>query len=150
MRAVVQKVTRASVAIGGEIISSIENGLLVFLGVGEDDTEEDLNYLIEKIVHLRIFKNSEGKMDLSLLDVSGELLCVSQFTLYGDCRKGRRPSFSSAGDPKKAKILYDEFLRVIKSKYSIRVQSGVFQEHMEIEIINDGPVTMLLSSDKTF
>lgn len=150
MRAVVQKVTRASVAIGGEIISSIENGLLVFLGVGEDDTEEDLNYLIEKIVHLRIFKNSEGKMDLSLLDVSGELLCVSQFTLYGDCRKGRRPSFSSAGDPKKAKTLYDEFLRVIKSKYSIRVQSGVFQEHMEIEIINDGPVTMLLSSDKTF
>lgn len=150
MRAVVQKVTRSSVAIGGETISSIENGLLVFLGVGEDDTEEDLNYLIEKIVHLRIFKNSEGKMDLSLLDVSGELLCVSQFTLYGDCRKGRRPSFSSAGDPKKAKTLYDEFLRVIKSKYSIRVQSGVFQEHMEIEIINDGPVTMLLSSDKTF
>ncbi len=149
MRAVVQRVSRASVSVNNEIIGSIDNGLVILLGVSGDDTEKDVLYLADKITHLRIFADDDEKMNLSLQDIQGEMLIVSQFTLYGDCRKGRRPSYSKAGHPAQAKLLYQSFIDAVQNN-GIRVATGEFQAMMEVKIVNDGPVTILLDSDKLF
>ncbi|MGC8821067.1 MAG: D-aminoacyl-tRNA deacylase [Fervidobacterium sp.] len=149
MRAVVQRVSKASVSVDGQIVGKIGNGLVVLIGVGKDDTVDDAKYLAEKIVNLRIFDDNDGKMNLSLLDVKGEMLIVSQFTLYGDCRKGRRPSYSESAAPKIAKVLYEKFIELVK-EYGLHVESGIFAAHMLVEISNDGPVTLLLDSKKVF
>ena len=149
MRAVVQRVKTAKVVVGGEVVGEIGHGLLIFLGVGVGDTSEDADFLASKIAHLRIFSDSNEKMNLSLLEITGEALVVSQFTLWGDCRKGRRPSFIQAADPDLANTLYQEFINFIKAK-GIRVAEGRFQEMMDVHLVNDGPVTMLLDSAKTF
>ncbi|MGI6491830.1 MAG: D-aminoacyl-tRNA deacylase [Pelotomaculum sp.] len=147
MRAVVQRVTRASVAVKGELVAEIGPGLVVLIGVGSGDTEADAAYLTEKIANLRIFEDREGKMNLSLLDTNGSVLAISQFTLYGDCRKGRRPSFSEAAVPELAKELYEIVVNKLE-QYGLHVATGCFGEHMVVEIINDGPVTLLLDSKK--
>jgi len=148
MRAVVQRVSRASVTVDGEITGEIGRGLLVLLGVAEKDTPSDAAYLVEKILNLRIFEDAEDKMNLSLLDIAGELLVVSQFTLYGDTRRGRRPSFILAARPDKANELYEYF--VAKARESIgKVETGKFQAMMDVELVNDGPVTIILDSEKT-
>lgn len=149
MRVVVQKVTKAKVTVEDENIGQINSGLLIFLGVSIDDTDTDVKYLLEKIINLRIFEDEDNKMNLSLLDVKGELLVVSQFTLYADCRKGRRPSFSQAASPETANKLYQEFVNMAKSK-GIKVDTGKFRSDMLVEIFNDGPVTILLDSKKIF
>jgi D-tyrosyl-tRNA(Tyr) deacylase len=149
MRAVVQRVSCATVTVDGEETGSIDVGLLVFLGVGEDDDEEDLRYIVRKTAGLRIFEDNAGKMNLSVIDSGGAVLAVPQFTLYGDCRKGRRPSFTSAGSPDQAERLYLEFVDRLRAR-DIEVATGSFQEHMEVSLVNDGPVTMLLDSSKLF
>lgn len=149
MRAVVQRVSKASVSVEGTVIGSIDKGLLVLLGVGQDDDEKDLDYLCDKIANLRIFEDENGKMNKSLVDIKGELLVVSQFTLYGDVRKGRRPNFMNAAEPDKAESMYLEFVNKIR-KTVIKVKTGKFGEHMHVELINDGPVTILLDSKKMF
>ena len=149
MRAVVQRVTRASVCVDEKITGAIGRGLLVLLGVGQHDTEADVAWICEKIVHLRIFPDAEDKMNLSLADINGELLIVSQFTLFGDCRKGRRPGFSGAAPPAIAEELYQRcVLRIRDMGFS--VATGTFQAHMDVELSNSGPVTMLLDSSKLF
>ena len=149
VRAVVQRVKEAKVTVDDQVTGAIQHGLLVFLGVEKNDTQEDVAYVAEKIVHLRIFEDQEGKMNRSLMDESGEMLCISQFTLMGDCRKGRRPSFSEAKTPEEADALYREFVRLCREK-GIQTETGVFQAHMEVASINDGPVTMLIDSHKVF
>ncbi|HBT48084.1 MAG TPA: D-tyrosyl-tRNA(Tyr) deacylase [Peptococcaceae bacterium] len=149
MRAVVQRVSRARVIAGGEEIGGIGPGLLVFLGVGIGDTVQDARYLAEKIAGLRIFADEEGKLNLAVKDVGGGVLVVSQFTLYGDCRKGRRPSFTEAAPPAVAEELYREFISAVEEQ-GLKVASGRFQAHMEVELVNDGPVTLLLDSGKLF
>ena len=149
MRSVVQRVDRAKVRVEERIISSIGRGVLVFLGVEKGDSNNDADYLQEKIINLRIFEDVEAKMNLSLLDISGDMLVVSQFTLLGDCRKGRRPSFITAEQPEEAKKLYEYFICKARQKIS-NVGAGEFQAMMKIESVNDGPVTMLLDSKKTF
>uniref|UniRef100_A0A7V4KBX1 D-aminoacyl-tRNA deacylase n=1 Tax=Fervidobacterium pennivorans TaxID=93466 RepID=A0A7V4KBX1_FERPE len=149
MRAVVQRVTKASVTVDNEVIGKISNGIVILLGVGKDDTEEDAKYLAEKIVNLRIFDDENGKMNLSLLDVKGQALIISQFTLYGDCRKGRRPSYSDSAPPDLAKALYEKFIELVKN-YGVHAETGIFAAHMLVEIHNDGPVTLLLDSKKVF
>ena len=149
MRAVVQRVSRASVSVNDIIAGSIQKGLVILLGVSGDDTEKDVRYLADKITHLRIFADDEDKMNLSLHDIQAEMLIVSQFTLYGDCRKGRRPSYSRAANPIAAKRLYQSFIDAMQN-YEIRVATGEFQAMMEVNIVNDGPVTILLDSKKTF
>ncbi len=149
MRAVVQRVKRGSVTVDNMITGSIGRGLVVLLGVGQGDQEADARYLAEKIVNLRIFEDKEGKMNLSLKDIEGEILVVSQFTLFGDCRQGRRPSFTEAASPAEAERLYGYFVELLKQQ-GIGVATGVFQAHMLVEIMNDGPVTMLLDSRKLF
>ncbi len=149
MRTVIQRVKRASVTVNGEIVGKIGKGILALLGVSADDTEKEALYLLEKTLNLRIFEDSEGKMNLSLLDIRGELLVVSQFTLYGDARKGRRPSFIKAALPEKANRLYEYFVSEA-SKQLLRVETGKFQAMMDVELINDGPVTILLDSEKNF
>ena len=141
------KVQSSKVAVNNEVVGKINRGLLVFLGVKEDDEEEDLLYLVDKIVNLRIFEDEAGKMNRSLLDIDGEILLVSQFTLYGDCKKGRRPSFTKAAKPDKAKKLYERFIEEI-IKLGILVESGTFQAHMLVDIQNDGPVTILIDSER--
>jgi len=149
MRCVVQRVDSAQVAVDGCIISSIGKGILVFLGMERGDSYKDADFLLEKIINLRIFEDLQGKMNLSLLETSGDILIVSQFTLLADCRKGRRPSFISAEEPEQAKRLYDYF--VSKAGLEIKhVGTGEFQAMMKIESVNDGPVTMLLDSRKMF
>jgi len=150
MRAVVQRVKRAEVRVEGQVTGKIGNGLLILLGVGQDDDQKDLAYLADKIMNLRIFEDSEDKMNLSVLDVGGQVLVVSQFTLYGDCRKGKRPSYSSAARPELAEKYYNEFIEYVRNNYKIQVETGVFQAMMEVDFINDGPVTLLLDSKKTF
>jgi len=150
MRAVVQRVTKSKVTVGQEIAGSINKGLVVLLGIGKEDTETDIQYLANKIVNLRVFEDENGKMNLSVLDINGELLVVSQFTLFGDCRKGNRPSFISSAALDEANRMYKEFVNYIKNKYTIKVEEGVFQASMLVEIHNDGPVTILLDSKKTF
>jgi len=150
LRAVVQRVAQASVTVSDNIVAQIEKGLLVFLGISKSDQESDISWMTDKIVNLRIFEDDQNKMNRSLLDVNGELLIVSQFTLYGDCRKGRRPSFTDSASPDDARALYDKFLSFLKEKYTINVQQGEFQAHMRVNIVNDGPVTLLLDSQKLF
>lgn len=149
MRAVVQRVKQAGVSVEGKEVSRIQKGHLVLLGVGQGDTREDLKYLAEKIVNLRVFEDAQGKMNLSLKDINGQMLVVSQFTLYGDCRKGRRPSFTSAAAPEMAEAFYEEFCKIL-SQQGVPVEKGVFGAHMEIDLINDGPVTLMLDSKKIF
>lgn len=149
MRTVVQRVSRAQVSIENKIKGSIGKGLVVFVGISATDSEKDIQWLAEKIVHLRIFEDDAGKMNTSLTDIEGEMLIVSQFTLYGDCRKGRRPGFSGAAPPLKAEPYYQKFVQEVKSK-GIQVATGTFQADMQVELINDGPVTLLLDSEKKF
>ncbi len=149
MRAVVQRVSKAGVSVEGQEIGRIGKGIVVLLGVGLDDTEQDVEYLADKIVNLRIFEDENGKMNISLMDIKGELLIVSQFTLYGDCRKGKRPSYDKAARPERAKELYDKFVERCKL-YGLKVESGKFQAEMMVEIFNDGPVTLLLDSGRNF
>lgn len=149
MRAVIQRVKSASVKVDGEIVGKIGKGLLVLLGVSVVDIEKDATYLVDKTLNLRIFEDNEDKMNLSLLDIKGEILVVSQFTLYGDSRKGRRPSFIDAAPPEKANQLYEYFVSEIHKKL-LRVETGKFQAMMDVELINDGPVTILLDSQKNF
>ena len=149
MRAVVQRVTKGRVRVEGETVGEIGPGFVVLLGIGREDTRADAQYLAEKIVNLRVFEDEEGKMNLSLLDVGGEILAISQFTLYGDCRKGRRPSFTAAAPPEEARALYEGFVQEVAG-YGLRVATGQFQAHMLVEIHNDGPVTLLLDSKKEF
>ena len=144
MRVVLQRVSRANVAVDSNVVGEIGQGLLVLLGVGQDDTVEDCRYLVEKITNLRIFSDEQGKMNVSVKEIEGEVLVISQFTLYGDCRKGRRPNFGLAGSPDRAKELYEQFIQLVGD--NVAVQSGVFQAHMQIALINDGPVTMWLDS----
>src|SRR6476620_1124050 len=149
MRAVIQRVTRARVTVDGETTGEIGIGLLVLLGVGSDDTEKDALYVLEKTLNLRIFEDADGKMNLSLLDVRGDLLVVSQFTLYGDTRRGRRPSFLEAAPPEKADELYKYFVQEA-AKVVPKVATGRFQAMMDVELVNNGPVTIILDSSKTF
>jgi D-tyrosyl-tRNA(Tyr) deacylase len=149
VRAVVQRVTRAAVEVAGEIVGQIGPGLLVLLGVEEHDTLVDLDYLSQKVIGLRIFEDADGKMNLSLLETGGAMLVVSQFTLYGDCRKGRRPSFIAAARPERANELYERFVDEVRGQ-GITVATGVFQAEMHVELVNDGPVTLLLDSRKEF
>jgi D-tyrosyl-tRNA(Tyr) deacylase len=147
MRAVIQRVSRASVRVDNIVQGDISQGILVLLGIRADDTKTDLQWLAEKIVHLRIFEDQQGKMNRSLADIGGEMLIISQFTLYGDCRKGRRPGFSSAAAPEIAEPLYHQFIEEVKNR-QVRVATGIFQATMEVELVNDGPVTLMLDSEK--
>lgn len=149
MRAVLQRVSKAHVNVNDQCTGSIDHGLLILLGVHSDDTEKDLQWLVDKILNLRIFEDNEGRMNLSLLDVQGKLLVVSQFTLYGDCRKGRRPSWSSAAPPEKAKTMYEQFIEKCRQRH-VTTETGVFQADMQVSLVNSGPVTMLLDSHKLF
>ena len=148
MRAVIQRVNRASVTVDGRVAGEIGAGLLVLLGVGRLDNPESASYLAEKITNLRIFSDEAGKMNLSLLDSGGAVLVVSQFTLYGDTRGGRRPSYIQAAPPEEANRLYEEFVRSMRA-LGVTVETGVFQAHMQVELVNDGPVTILVDSEKT-
>ena len=148
MRAVVQRVSKASVTVESQVTGSIQKGFLVLLGIEEDDTEKDLDYIVDKLLGLRIFEDADGKMNLSIIDVEGQILLVSQFTLLGDARHGRRPSFIRAARPEKATPLYEE--AIIKLRQSIRVETGEFGAHMDVALVNDGPVTILLESRKAF
>jgi D-tyrosyl-tRNA(Tyr) deacylase len=149
MRAVVQRVTRASVAVSGKTVGQIGNGLLVLLGVAQQDDEADVFTLVEKTLGLRIFEDDEGKMNLSLLDTKGEMLVVSQFTLLGDVRRGKRPSFVAAAPPERANELYELFVAQARAK-GVKTETGVFQAIMQVELVNYGPVTILLDSEKLF
>ncbi|MEN6566816.1 MAG: D-aminoacyl-tRNA deacylase [Veillonellales bacterium] len=149
MRAVIQRTDKASVTVEKQLIAQVGNSLTVLLGISSDDTELDSRYLAEKIVNLRIFSDTAGKMNLSLLDVAGELLVVSQFTLMGDCRKGRRPSFAAAADPEVAKKLYLTFIHFCE-EFGVRVSHGQFQAEMIVRLDNHGPVTILLDSKRNF
>ena len=149
MRAVVQRVSSAQVTVGGEVTGQIRRGLLVYLGVEKTDTPGDVPYMVEKITNLRIFEDEAGKMNRSMLDEAGDLLCISQFTLLGDCRRGRRPSFTDAKEPVEADALYRQFIQMCREK-GITTETGVFQAHMEVASVNDGPVTMIIDSKKLF
>jgi D-tyrosyl-tRNA(Tyr) deacylase len=149
MRAVIQRVSRAQVTVGAEVTGKIGRGLLVLLGVGEGDKESDADYLAEKVAGLRIFEDDGGKMNLSVADVKGAVLAVSQFTLYGDARRGKRPSFDAAARPELARTLYEYFVERIRGA-GLVCETGRFQEMMQVELVNDGPVTILLDSGKAF
>lgn len=149
MRAVVQRVTRASVAVDGQVVGRIAHGMLVLLGVGDDDGQADVAFMVEKLLGLRIFPDDEGKMNRSLVDCGGAMLVVSQFTLLGDCRKGRRPSFIKAAPPELGEQLYEQFVRAARAR-GVEVATGVFRAHMDVELINDGPVTLLIDSKRVF
>lgn len=149
MRAVIQRVSQASVTVEDEITGQIDRGFLVLLGVGTDDAEADAVYLAGKAVGLRVFEDADGKMNLSLADIGGAMLVVSQFTLYGDARKGRRPSFIDAARPEQANQLYESFCAEVRGQ-GIHVETGRFQKHMDVALVNDGPVTLLLDSRKLF
>ena len=145
MRVVVQRVSRASVTVDGEVVGQIDAGLLVLLGVAEGDTQQDVNWMANKVLGLRVFPDDEGKMNLDVGEVSGAILAVSQFTLLGDCRKGRRPSFVKAAPPAEAESLYGSFVAELRGQ-GMTVQVGRFQQHMDVELVNDGPVTLLIDS----
>jgi D-aminoacyl-tRNA deacylase len=145
MRSVVQRVKKASVEVEGKVVGQIDRGLLVLVGIGQGDTIRDIDWMVDKIINLRVFENEEGKFDRSLLDIDGELLAVSQFTLYGDCSRGRRPSFSDAMEAGAARDLFDVFVQKARQKVR-RVETGVFQATMDVALINDGPVTLIIDS----
>ena len=149
MRAVIQRVKEARVEVEGEVVGRIGEGMLILLGAGKDDTEMDAGYLAEKIMGLRIFEDAEGKMNLSVTDTGGELLVVSQFTLYGDCRKGRRPSFDKAAPPEVAGELYNLFVSKIRES-RVKVETGRFRAMMDVHLVNSGPVTLMLDSKREF
>jgi D-aminoacyl-tRNA deacylase len=149
MRAVVQRVSRAQVTVATEVAGSIGRGLLVLLGIANEDTQGDADYLAGKIIGLRIFEDAAGKMNQAVQEVEGSVLVVSQFTLYGDVRKGKRPSFDAAAPPEKARALYEYFVQSIRAA-GLRCETGRFQEMMQVELVNDGPVTILLDSSKVF
>ncbi len=149
MRAVIQRVSRAKVTVNGETAGEIGRGLLVLLGIGAGDTHADADYLAEKTIGLRIFEDADGKMNLSVAEVGGALLVVSQFTLYGDVRRGKRPSFDAAAPPQQARELYEYFVGKIRAA-GLRCETGRFQETMTVELANEGPVTILLDSGKAF
>ena len=149
MRAVIQRVKRASVDVEGETVGEIGAGLLIFLGVAPEDDESDIDYIVKKSTGLRIFEDDDGKMNLSVCDTGGEILLVSQFTLFGDCRKGRRPSFAASCEPVKAEKLYEETLSAFRMS-GIKTECGVFGADMKVDLLNDGPVTLLLDSKKLF
>jgi len=149
MRAVIQRVSKASVEVSDEVVGEIGAGFLVLLGVARDDSNADADYLAEKTVNLRVFDDAEGKMNRSLLETGGAMLVVSQFTLFGDVRRGRRPSYSDAAEPTKANELYEYFVERVRS-FGLRVETGVFQAMMKVSLTNDGPVTILLDSRKLF
>ena len=145
MKAVIQRVKKSSVSVAGEVISEIGKGMLVLLGVSREDTAGDADYLVDKIVNLRIFEDDNGKLNRSLIDSGGEMLVVSQFTLLGDCRKGRRPSFIAAADPEMANALYEQFADIVKQK-GVTVKTGRFRAMMDVALVNDGPVTLIVES----
>ncbi|MEO2507204.1 D-aminoacyl-tRNA deacylase [Clostridium paraputrificum] len=149
MRAVVQRVKESRVIVEGRLVGEINRGFNVLLGIAKDDTIEDLKYIKDKIINLRVFEDENDKMNLSLLDIKGDILAISQFTLYGDCRKGRRPNFMNAMGGDEAKALYEEFVKMLKES-GLKVETGEFGAHMNVEIENDGPVTILLDSKKEF
>ena len=147
MKAVIQRVKKASVEVDSQIVGSIGQGLLIFLGVGREDTSNDADFLAKKIVQLRIFEDTQGKMNCSMLEAKAEVLVVSQFTLYGNCDKGRRPSFDEAAEPHKAEELYNYFVEKIRAQGDIKVETGLFRAMMEVFLINDGPVTFILETE---
>lgn len=149
MRVVIQRVTQAKVEVEGETVGQIGKGLLVFLSVGQGDSEQDLSFIVDKLVHLRCFPDENDKMNLSVRDVSGAILLISQFTLHGDCRRGRRPGFDQAGEPERAKEYYENAAEMIR-QLGVSCETGVFAAHMHISSVNDGPVTFLLDSTKLF
>ncbi|MBT5019798.1 MAG: D-tyrosyl-tRNA(Tyr) deacylase [Planctomicrobium sp.] len=149
MRAVVQRVSSASVTVDEQIVGQIEKGFVVLLGITGSDTEADVNFLANKIIGLRVFEDADEKMNCSIVDVGGSLLVISQFTLFGDCRKGRRPSFNEAARPEKAKPLYESFVSELRAQ-GVPTETGTFQAHMDVALVNDGPVTLLLDSQKLF
>ena len=149
MRAVVQRVTYSSVEVNGEIVGEINKGFNELLGISKEDTEEDMKYIKDKIINLRVFSDENDKMNLSLLDIQGEVLLISQFTLYGDARKGRRPNFMNALGGEEAKKFYDKFIEMMKET-GLKVQTGIFGADMKVDIKNDGPVTILLDSSRNF
>ncbi len=149
MRACIQRVTRAQVSVDERVIGSIGEGLVVLLGVARQDSQADVDYMVNKITQLRIFPDDDGKMNRSLLDAGGQMLVVSQFTLLGDTRKGRRPSFIAAAEPAEGNAWYEQFVQQVRA-LGVEVATGKFQAHMLVELVNDGPVTLLVDSDKTF
>lgn len=149
MRSVIQRVTSASVCVDNETVGEIGKGLLILLGVSDDDTDTDLKYIADKALNLRIFSDENDKMNLSVQDINGDILIVSQFTLYGDCRKGRRPSFDSAGTPEYANKMYEKFIEYCSS-FGLKIQHGIFGADMKVNLLNDGPVTIMLDSKKLF
>ncbi|MBR4081057.1 MAG: D-tyrosyl-tRNA(Tyr) deacylase [Clostridia bacterium] len=149
MRCVIQRVTRASVTVGEELVGQIGRGYMILIGVSAEDTDKDLRYMAEKVPNLRIFEDEAGKMNLSIKDVGGEILAVSQFTLYGDARGGRRPSFSTAARPEQANALYEQLVKAWRAQ-GIHVETGRFRAEMQVSLVNDGPVTMLMDSTKLF
>lgn len=149
MRAIIQRVAHAKVEVDGETTGAIHSGIMVLVGVQETDNQQTYQYMYDKIIHLRIFEDSDDKMNLSLQDINGELLIVPNFTLYGDCRKGRRPSYSTAAKPDIARRIFEEFCDFVQEKYH-RVKKGVFQADMKVTLLNDGPVTLMVDSDKIF
>ena len=146
MRALLQRVSQARVTVDGSVVGEIGPGLLILLGVAKPDTAANAEFLVDKILNLRIFPDAAGKMNLSLLDTGGELLVVSQFTLYGDCRKGRRPGFDAAAPAEQARTLYESFVALAR-RSGLRVETGVFQAHMDVALVNDGPVTLMLETE---
>ncbi len=149
MRAVVQRVKRAEVRVEGEVVGQIGAGLVALVGVGKNDTPSSGQALAEKVANLRVFDDNQGRMNRSVLEAEGEVLCVSQFTLYGDCRKGRRPSYDQAAAPESALLLFDGFVLALQG-LGVRTATGRFRARMEVELVNDGPVTLLLDSDRQF
>ena len=149
MRIIVQRVNNASVVVDREVVGEIKKGILIFLGVGNEDDEKDLDYMVNKVLGLRIFQDEDDKMNLSVKDISGEILVVSQFTLYGDVRKGKRPSFTASAHPDIGKRLYEEFLVRLKTS-GLKIENGIFGADMKVNLINDGPVTIMLDSKKNF
>lgn len=145
MRVVVQRSKQASVVVDGRTVGKISAGFVVLVGITHDDSQEDVLYLADKVANLRVFEDEQGKMNLSLLDVGGEVLSISQFTLYGDCRKGRRPSFVQAAKPEQAKALYEQFNEALEAK-NIKVETGIFGAMMQVHLINDGPTTLMIDS----
>jgi D-tyrosyl-tRNA(Tyr) deacylase len=151
MKAVIQRVQSAQVAVGGKITGAIEQGILIYLGIAQGDTDDDSEYVIDKIMNVRIFSNEQGQLHNSLKQIDGDILIVSQFTLYGDCRKGRRPSFTQAMNPKDAKSIYEDFVQKVEYAFNVcgsggKVATGEFAAHMMVSSVNDGPVTLILES----